>query len=291
MTRKYCLNKVSFCDLSVLTQTFIDSWGEDDVVMGNIAKGEAWEVEPMTYWLAMCSLAGDNDVVIDCGAYTGLYSLLACKFRPLLRSIAIEASAMTYGRLTLNIYLNGLETAIIPCHYALYDDRPTMALDHQYGIFTMASGESVEHIYEPDHQEYVPSISMDSLLGANGAVLQGPVSSKTLGLRGSQGVTAIKVDVEGAEDAVLRHSSHIIERHRPFLLVEIWHQDNRRRIEAFLSSFGYTVTAELPGSNIVFSHQSKLSDLSTALSGIREKSSAPFSIRRLMDSFPSHFVS
>lgn len=285
MTRKFHLNKVSIGPASVILQTFVDPWGEDDVILELIDKGDVWELDPMKYWLAMCSLGGANDVVIDCGSYTGLYSLVAADIFKSIRVIAVEASAVTFGRLVSNIYFNGMETRIIPCHNAVFDDREGIALDHQYGTFTMASGESVERVYEADHQEAVPAISLDSLLLPKSAKVRGPIASKVLGLRG-ENVLAIKIDTEGAEEVILQNGISTLVKWQPYLLVEILSPDKRTRIEKFLFDFGYQLISELPGCNFVYSHSDRVSDLLVKLKQIENSLTNGFRIDRILTLSP-----
>lgn len=50
-------------------------------------------------------------------------------------------------------------------------------------------------------------------------------------------IDVVKVDVEGADLAVLRGARALLERHHPTVIVEIW--EGGREIRAFLADIGY----------------------------------------------------
>jgi FkbM family methyltransferase len=94
------------------------------------------------------------------------------------------------------------------------------------------------------------NVADDSAYGSTGDVLHGreavrsvTVSAVRLDVewrrRGMPFVSVIKIDVEGAELAVLRGSHDVIGRCRPVLLVEAANADDLAEIENYLSPFKY----------------------------------------------------
>jgi FkbM family methyltransferase len=93
-------------------------------------------------------------------------------------------------------------------------------------------------------------VADDSAYGSTGEVLQGRGtvgSLKVQALRldtvwkgdGMRPVSVVKIDVEGAELAVLRGAQELIRRCRPVLLVETATSDQLAEIERYLSALGY----------------------------------------------------
>jgi FkbM family methyltransferase len=278
--RTQYLNRIDFGSSSVLMQSFVDPWGEDDVVVGAISGGEAWERGPMKHWMSMCALAQPGDIIVDCGAYTGIYSLMACACNAAVKAVAIEASALTFGRLVTNSYLNGFDSRIVPCHYALYDDRALLQLEHQYGYYTMASGEAIRGSYLADHLEAVPSISFDSLFGMDGTSRKGPLASKAIDESFGRRILAIKIDAEGAEETILHFAVESLRVHRPFILLEILDSLSKRRIDLFLAELGYKETSALDASNYVYCHRENADLLERQLSTLGAQSET-FQLQRL----------
>jgi FkbM family methyltransferase len=52
-------------------------------------------------------------------------------------------------------------------------------------------------------------------------------------------VDLIKLDIEGAEPAALRGARDTIDRHRPLICVEVWHEDTFAAMRALLEPRGY----------------------------------------------------
>lgn len=281
--RRLTLSKVFFRQHSVLMGSFIDTWGEDDVVLASIARGDYKEADPMSWWLAMCRSGGTGSTVMDIGSYSGLYSLLAAAFQSAAGIVAIEASSMTHGRLCHNILLNQAEMRVTPAHYAMSDVNGVLSLGHAYGIFTMASGESVAAQYPTDHEETVPAATLDRLLCLNGERPTGTLGSSAGGPIRDRAIHAIKLDTEGAEENVLRGAQGTLARWQPHLIVEILEDDGLARVSESLRAAGYRRLAECDGCNYIFSHADKAGALEAEYRAIAAQGAAEFRLERLSE--------
>ena len=117
-----------------------------------------------------------NDLFLDVGANVGSYTVLASGVRG-ARSVAFEPDPEACRALSRNVAINGLDSLVSIRQEAVGMDgevRFTVGLD------------TVNHVARPGEQDVrvVPSLSLDSL-GCRPAL--------------------IKLDVEGGEDAVVRH--------------------------------------------------------------------------------------
>lgn len=244
--------RIEFKLLQVLMASIRDGWATDDMVIGDIIQEKYHEEDAVTWWLAMLSCAKSGDVVIDAGAYSGLYSLLAAKSRPDIRCIAIEASSITFGRLVNNIMLNSFDSLINPNHVALTTTREVVALGHAFGVLSMSSGESLQPTYETDYSELVAGVTLDSLIIQTDGERFGPISSKSSAILPIASIAGMKVDLEGVEIEVLRHSGNVLSKHRPPIVIELLSLESVRQCEALLGQYGYKRIAECRGCNFVF---------------------------------------
>lgn len=140
-------------------------------------------------------------VLWDIGANIGLYSLLAA--RRGLQVLAFEPSASSFAAMVRNIEING------------FDDRISaycLAFAEVSGLFTLnmastAAGHSMHSIEarEGGFRQAVPGFSVDDFIAHLGAT---PPS-------------AIKLDVDGIEPAILRGARATLRAHVREVLVEI----------------------------------------------------------------------
>lgn len=281
--RRFTINRVTFQDNNLMMASYIDSWGEDDTVLSGIESGTYKESQTMNWWLAMCRVATAGNITLDLGSYTGLYSLVASVARPDIRTIAFEPSAMTYGRLSYNILLNHADMRILPVHCAISDIVGTLDLAHAYGVYTMASGESVKASFETDFSETVPATSLDRIFCLSGEPKIGTIASKSWGLNLSEPIHAMKIDTEGAEETVLVGATGVIAKFSPYIIVEIFDEDVLSRIGKLLSDLGYKQVASCDGCNYIFSHLGKVDALTEQYNQLNDCDVGKFAIKRLVD--------
>lgn len=243
--------RVKFKKLQVLMASIQDGWSTDDMVIRDISQDSYHEEDALTWWLAMLSCAKSGDVVVDAGAYSGLYSLLAAKSRADVRCVAIEASSITFGRLLNNIMLNSFDSLINPNHVALSSTREVVSLGHAFGVMSMSSGESLQPTYETDYSELVAGVTLDSLLVQNDDRF-GPISSKSSAILPISRIAGMKVDLEGVENEVLKHGGEVLSKYQPPIVIELLTHDAVTLCEEQLGRYGYKKIAECEGCNFVF---------------------------------------
>jgi FkbM family methyltransferase len=128
-----------------------------------------------------------DELFIDGGANVGSYTVLAsgiCR----ARTMAVEADAETTTRLARNVELNRLENLVTICQVALGPVRGTVR-------FTKSLG------------------TMNKVVGDSESAEAVPVQQKTLDcLIGDDHPVALKLDVEGYEEQVLRGAANVIQK-------------------------------------------------------------------------------
>lgn len=250
--RYHRVSNVSFANTMFRMHSIKDDWGIDDVVLSAIERGVYGEGQAMSWWLAMLRVAEPSSTFLDIGSYTGLYSLVAAAARQDTRTIAIEASVVTYGRLVQNVLVNNFDARITPCHVAVGNRFGVAKLGHAFGPLSMASGESLKPDYEVDHSELVPEISLDEWIFQHSSDPFGSVSSRAMGVLPLQRLAGVKIDVEGVEFDVLRGASRLLSEFKPPIIIEILTEDSLKICKSYLKSFGYHEIARCIGENYVY---------------------------------------
>lgn len=165
-------------------------------------------------------------VVYDIGGYQGIYTLFFARaVGPSGRVVCFEAHPDNAAVIQENIRINGFEDRASVRHLALGDKKGTVSLvvpDSGTGRSTVEPTlqASFDTSAQTTDRLTVPMNTLDSQLG----------SVPAPGL--------LKIDVEGAEVAVLQGATDTLRRHRPSLFVELHgttHEDKRQRAVAVLT--------------------------------------------------------
>lgn len=171
-----------------------------DVIQRYIYFFGCWE--PQVEAVIECYL-GHADTFIDVGANIGYFTLFAAhKVGSRGRVYAFEASRKIFDRLVENIERNGLSGIVRPVHVAVADKKRTLTLysgpEENCGMASVLRNEGMS-------EETVEALPLGQLL--TDEVL---VSARL-----------IKVDVEGAEELIIRGFEPDLHRFRGDLLVEL----------------------------------------------------------------------
>lgn len=166
-----------------------------------------FETAALTAW---AGLSGPGRLMVDIGAYTGVYAITAALRGA--QAIAFEPMGLNFGRMVRNARLNRV----------LVDYR-RMALGDSEG--------TVEIAFNPG----VKLTSGASMVSArqNGRCMA-PLSRLDAQLSTEQAPAAIKIDVEGAEEQVLRGAAGVIRACRPAILIECLTDSALAFVDAFL---------------------------------------------------------
>lgn len=163
-----------------------------------------------------------NPIIFDIGAHIGVYSIKKA-FQYYKGTVyAIEPEEGNFEKLTMNIEKNHLHN-IIPIQLALFDRTG-------YGELSTDVFKSSQYSLLKKSQKYqkVRIMSLDDLINE----LNPPR------------VDLIKIDTEGAEYPILVGGVRILEKYRPFLIIETHPQnyDNcDRKIIEFLKELDYSL--------------------------------------------------
>lgn len=177
------------------------------VVWGNMT---TWETTSLRVWSDLCR---DASLVLDVGAYSGIYSLIAC-VDGASTVIAIEPNPSVLASLENNIRANGLTSRITVVPKGV-SDTPGFAQLHIPTDTTAASftgtGEG-------------PDVALTTI----DAIVE------------HRQVDLMKLDVEGWEPAAIRGARQTLLRDHPPLLMECLTRESFDNLDALVASLGYT---------------------------------------------------
>jgi FkbM family methyltransferase len=165
---------------------------------------------------ALRAQARRGSVAIDVGAHAGLITtVLAEAVGPEGQVWSIEPRADTVERLRRALELSG--AANVEVHNAA-------ASDAEGELHLTAGRDPAQTQLAPDGAVTVRALTLDGLWASHG----------------EPEVSVVKIDVEGAEPAVLRGALRLLERCHPAVLMEANDSAARQAQEELLRPFGYT---------------------------------------------------
>jgi FkbM family methyltransferase len=173
-------------------------------------------------------IAKKSNVVLDVGANTGLFTLIACIACNSSRVIAFEPVPKIYDRLVKNIEVNGWEKRC-----SLY---PT-AVSNYVGFTPL-------HIPISNSRqlEMLPSsasMKVEGFRNYKGNLIQVPVTTiDTICAKGNE-VNLVKIDVEGFEDSVLEGMDIIMNTYVPKIIIECNPDGPYQKVEKILRQYDY----------------------------------------------------
>lgn len=199
-----------------------------DQVAKHIADGGWRTFEPPMPEIFFNACQATAGLVLDIGANTGFYALLAAAARPDVRVVALEPAPQVKPVLDLNIAINGLQQQITTLPLAMSDEPGICDLfiplqDH--GLVETSA--SLERAFKEHHSDViqVETDTVDRLWERL--------------KRGLPTVGIIKIDVEGHEAAVLRGAVSTIRQCRPLLFIEVLPRADLDYLNAFLRDNHY----------------------------------------------------
>ena len=195
----------------------------------------AYEAPTPSLFVALCREA--RGLVLDVGANTGLFTLLAAAANPTIQVCAFEPLPKVFSLLEANIGLNPeLAPRIAVQRIGLSRESGQVTFYETINdVGLIATSSSIEFRHASEIGQYREQTIETSSLDEWSERL-GPAP-----------VQFIKMDVEGHEHAVIEGGRRFLARHRPYLTVEVLGPAEKRPIQDFLLEAGYLDFAIAPG--------------------------------------------
>ncbi|HEV8516273.1 MAG TPA: FkbM family methyltransferase [Candidatus Limnocylindrales bacterium] len=169
------------------------------------------------------SLARAARTVVDVGAHAGVFTLLACAVNPEIRVIAFEPVPGLVAALERNLALNGWTQRCDIRRLAAADLIGSLPLRVPAGGAPVgATLAEPRHRSLDEHTIVVQTTTLDAAIGPEAGA-----------------VDLVKIDVERAEDRVVRGMIGILHRDRPAIVVECIRGGPTASIEQPLRGLGY----------------------------------------------------
>jgi FkbM family methyltransferase len=191
---------------------------ENDLFWGGIAR--CHEGVSLSLWARLAMFA---DTIVDVGANTGLYTLVARAAAPTARVVSFEPMADPRAKLETNLRLNDYFVDVRP--EAVSDSDGTANLHFSPGAFNYSASLDAEFATFNSDRISVPTVTLHSFCHAADI----------------QKIDLIKIDVEGCEAAVLRGMGPDLLRSGPTILVEILSDTAGELVERETDGLGYRV--------------------------------------------------
>jgi FkbM family methyltransferase len=180
---------------------------------------EGFEAE--TTWVFR-GLARQSRVFLDIGANTGFFSLLACAENPSINVIAFEPVPRVFDRLNLNISLNHWEDRCQLSKKAVSDHSGMVS------FYVPIDG-------VPRHARIKGSAD----LGVKCETIEVSMTTIDEAVRNVGEIDLVKIDVERAEDCVLRGMTKTLQESGPIIFIECVPRGPIDEVQSILKSFGY----------------------------------------------------
>lgn len=169
------------------------------------------------------ALAKESKVIVDIGANTGTYTLIACAANKEARIYAFEPIPYLFERLTSNVVLNQWQGRCVLQNIAVSDIN---------GILPI-------HVPNTSAAPVAASLKSDGFRAGDGYLLDVQVNTID-NVCGNEPVDLIKMDVEGVEDKVLLGMRNTLGTSAPIIITECFPDGPIRQIEAILLDYDYS---------------------------------------------------
>lgn len=191
---------------------------ENEIFWAGLTNG--WEKESIKLWIKLCE---KSQIILDIGANTGVYSLIAKAVNPNAKVYAFEPVTRIFNKLKTNISLNNFD--IYPIEKAISNSDGTAVIydwptEH---IYTVTVNKNLQSSETPVHIVKIETQKLDSFVKLN----QIPK------------IDLIKIDVETHEPEVLEGFLDNLFQFKPTFLIEILNNEVGEKVNAIMQKADY----------------------------------------------------
>lgn len=180
---------------------------------------DGWEGRSTSAWIKLCK---ESEIVLDVGANTGLYSLIASKANPKSVVYAFEPVDLIFKRLKENLRLNNLQVLAF-----------NIALAEENGQGKIFAADTVSSTFDQ------ASLNNSQKEGSRFMIIHMKRLDSFIQDSGLKKIDLMKIDVETFEPQVLKGMSHYLKKFAPTMLIEILNIDVARDVESLIDGNGY----------------------------------------------------
>lgn len=191
---------------------------ENELFWGGL--GNAQEKLSLSLWVKLCREA---NVILDIGANTGMYSLIAKTVNPRAQVFAFEPIKRVFDKLSLNIALNDFDIRSFEAGVSNTDGTAMIHDLPDSHVYSVTIGGS---IHGPDVATVPTSINTMRL---NTMIEQEQLDH----------IDLVKIDVETHEPQVMEGFGKYLDLFRPTILIEILNDEVGAQVEEMVKDKGY----------------------------------------------------
>jgi FkbM family methyltransferase len=191
---------------------------ENEIFWAGLLNG--WEKESIKLWIKLCE---KSEVVLDIGANTGIYSLIAKATNPNTKVYAFEPVKRVFNKLEENILLNKFDIVLIEKAVSNSDGLATIydtLSEHTYSVTVN------KNMLSPGIKVIETKINIITL---NSFIRQNNIKK----------IDLIKIDVETHEPEVLEGFSDYLGQFQPSLWIEILTDEIGSKVNKIIEGLGY----------------------------------------------------
>lgn len=201
----------------------------DDLIVDSLFYNSYDEMKELELFSTLCKKA---NVIIDVGANTGLYSLIASSSNPLAKIFAFEPYPSNYKRLEYNLGLNDAKN-VIPVSQAVGSYLGYTSFYVPLGQKRISQVSSINKEFSESHLQN--DISKYEKVKVQITSLDAFIEEHNLSK-----VDVIKIDVESLEIDVLLGGIKSIRKYKPQIICEIFYsQESKIKLNAILKKINY----------------------------------------------------
>ena len=167
----------------------------DDSIPLKYTWRNGYEEHSLKIWFKLSRTS--NELLLDIGAHTGIYSIIALLNNVSHNVVSFEPYYLNFARLIDNLKINNKKTSM--CFLAAVSDKNgNCKFKIDAPNYSKTQGGKISE----DGQLLVPSVRIDDM-------------------KFTKKIRAIKIDTEGHEHPALEGSKQVIDNHRPEIIFEI----------------------------------------------------------------------
>jgi FkbM family methyltransferase len=187
---------------------------ENEIFWSGIRGG--WEKESIKLWI---ELSKNSTCILDIGANTGIYSLIAKAVKPNVKVYALEPVKRVFEKLVANTNLNGYNIKCLELAASDSDGQATIYDQDSEHIYSVTVNQDHSAAGIKSHPVTIQIAQLDTLIKHYSIPK----------------IDLIKMDVEQHEAEVLYGYKNHIVQHKPTMLIEILNNTIAQNIESFLN--------------------------------------------------------
>ena len=191
---------------------------ENEIFWAGLANG--WEKISIRLWIELCKR---SEVIVDAGANTGIYSLIAKSLDPKTIVYAFEPVKRVYEKLQENNKLNNFN---INCYEVALSNNTGKAViydlpsEHVYSVTVNQNRHSADH---STIKTEIQTITLDLFIENNNL----------------KKIDLLKLDVETHEPEVMEGFKKYLKEFSPVILIEILNDEVGAKVQEIVSGIDY----------------------------------------------------